>query len=145
MKDILQQVDRRDGMTVPEGYFEDFAAKMAASLPRREWEDPAPRVVPRSLWQKVRPYVYMAAMFLGVWCMMNMFDLMRSSAGLGVENSATFAKAIGNVQFIGDYISSQMAADDYSLMEDLYDDGFVPASLTEMDMNTDSELLTKDI
>ena len=38
-----------------------------------------------------------------------------------------------------------MAADDYSLMEDLYDDGFVPASLTEMDMNTDSELLTKDI
>lgn len=143
MKDILQQVDRRDGMTVPEGYFEDFAARMAASLPPREWEEPAPRVVPRSLWQKVRPYVYMAAMFLGVWCMMNMFDLMRSSAGLSVENSATFAKALGNEQFMGDYLTSQGMMDDYTIMEDLYDDGFMPASLTETD--TDYELQTTDI
>ena len=143
MKDILQQVDRRDGMTVPEGYFEDFAARMAASLPRREWEEPAPRVVPRSLWQKVRPYIYMAAMFLGVWCMMNMFDLMRSSAGLGVENSATFAKALGNEQFMGDYLTSQGMMDDYTIMEDLYDDGFIPASLTETDI--DYEPQTTDI
>lgn len=129
MKDILQQAARRDGMTVPDGYFDDFATRMAASLPRREWEDDKPRVVPRSFWQKVRPYVYMAAMFLGVWCMMNMFDFIRTSAGMGIENSATLAAALGNDQFMGDYITTQGMVDDYVLMEDLYDEGFIPASL----------------
>ncbi len=33
--DILIKAARRDGMTVPEGFFEDFAAKMSASLPVR--------------------------------------------------------------------------------------------------------------
>ncbi len=46
MKDILEKVNRNDGMTVPDGYFDDFAARMAASLPEREWEKPAPRVMP---------------------------------------------------------------------------------------------------
>ena len=41
MKDILTKVDRNDGMTVPDGYFDDFAAKMMASLPEKEWESPA--------------------------------------------------------------------------------------------------------
>ncbi len=49
MKDILEKVNRNDGMTVPDGYFDDFAARMAASLPEREWEKPAPRVMP-CLW-----------------------------------------------------------------------------------------------
>ena len=33
MKDILEKVNRNDGMTVPDGYFDDFASRMAASLP----------------------------------------------------------------------------------------------------------------
>ena len=33
MKDILTKAARNDGMTVPDGYFDDFAARMAASLP----------------------------------------------------------------------------------------------------------------
>ena len=38
MKDILTKAARNDGMTVPDGYFDDFAARMAASLPEMEWE-----------------------------------------------------------------------------------------------------------
>lgn len=131
MKDILQKVDHNDGITVPEGYFDDFASRMTASLPKRPWEEDLhegdkPTVLPRSIWQRVRPYVYMAAMFIGVWCMMNMFDLIRSSAGLGVEQSATLAAAIDNDQFVSDYLASNGALDDYTFMDDLYEQGFVP-------------------
>ncbi len=62
---ILERVSRHDGMTVPEGYFADFAARMEAAIPERRVAEPP---VVRSTWQKIRPYVYMAAMFAGIWC-----------------------------------------------------------------------------
>lgn len=130
MKDILTKVNHSDGMTVPEGYFEDFAARMTASLPEREWERGEPRVVPRSFWQRVRPYVYLAAMFAGVWCMMNIFDFVRTGAGLGVETSATLAAAMDNDHFISDYFVNE-GGDEYTLMEELYEDGFTPVAFTD--------------
>lgn len=133
MKDILQEVNHNDGLKVPDGYFADFASRMAAELPRREWEDPKPRVVPKSLWQKVRPYVYLAAMFAGVWCMMNMVDMIRSASGLSVENSQVLTAAISNEQFMNDYFVTEGYPTDYQLMEDLYDDGFTTTAFTDSD------------
>lgn len=130
MKDILSKVNHSDGMTVPDGYFEDFATRMTASLPEREWERDKPRVVPRSFWQRVRPYVYLAAMFAGVWCMMNIFDFVRTGAGLGVETSATLAAAMDNDHFISDYFVNE-GGDEYTLMEELYEDGFTPVSFND--------------
>lgn len=120
-------------MTVPDGYFEDFAARMTASLPEREWEKPQPKVLPRSIWQRVRPYVYLAAMFMGVWCMMKMFDLMRSdSTGLSIENNPVMTAALGNDNFINDYFINEGEVSDYQLMEDLYETGFDPAVTDDM-------------
>ena len=135
MKNILETVNHNDGLKVPEGYFEDFARRMEASLPQQEWEreaasdadDGKPRVLPRSVWQKVRPYVYMAAMFMGVWCMMKMFDLMRpSNEDIGIENNSTLAEAVSNDVFINDYYTSSV--DDGELLDELYADGFTPTS-----------------
>ena len=67
---ILNDIDHRDGMTVPEGYFADFASKMAQALPEKNL---APENRKRSTWMKIRPYAYMAAMFAGIWLMMQMF------------------------------------------------------------------------
>lgn len=137
MKDILTKVNRNDGMAVPDGYFDDFAAKMMASLPEKEWEKPTPKVMPRSFWQKVRPYVYLAAMFMGVWCMMKMFDLMRTdSYGLSIENNPVMTAAIDNDHFINDYFINEGDVNDYQLMEDLYETGFDPAE-TDMGMVVD--------
>lgn len=128
MKDILDKVNRNDGLSVPDGYFDDFAAHMAASLPKREWEDESARVMPKSLWQRVRPYVYLAAMFMGVWCMMKMFDLMRPDAGgLTFDSNPVVAAAVGNDYFVNDYVLSQGDVSEYMLMEDLYETGYVPA------------------
>ena len=33
--DILKTIGRSDGMTVPDGYFADFAERMAGQLPQR--------------------------------------------------------------------------------------------------------------
>ena len=59
--DILTKVGKDAGFNVPEGYFADFAKKMAASLPEKQI--PAKRKPTR--WLRIRPYVYMAAMFAG--------------------------------------------------------------------------------
>jgi len=44
-KDILSRINHRDGMTAPDGWFDDFASRMADSLPERpalENASPAP-------------------------------------------------------------------------------------------------------
>lgn len=128
--DILKQIGHRDGMTVPDGYFADFAARMAANLPKTEFEEsanPGRIIAQRTLWQKVRPYVYMAAMFAGVWCMMKMFSLLSTPKEL--SPSPILAEALANEIFVNDYIIDDM--DDRELMDQMIEDGF---DLTTLDI-----------
>ncbi len=114
----LQQVGRMDGMTVPDGYFHDFAERMASELPDKQ---PAVVEMPRSLWQKTRPYIYLAAMFAGIWCMLQMFAMMGGTGVSGAitpDNNPVLADAIDNDSFMDDYY--YMAVDEYDLYDDLY-------------------------
>lgn len=122
--EILEKAGHDDGMTVPEGYFDDFTAKMSSMLPEREWEKPdyQERIMPRSFWQKVRPYVYMAAMFMGVWCMMKMFNLMKSPEDVMVPgNNPVLAEALNDDSFMSDYYVYDV--DETDILEQLYDEG----------------------
>ena len=68
--DILSKLGKDAGFKVPENYFADFNKKLMESLPE-------PNITPQlkpSLWLRVRPYVYMAAMFAGIWCTMRIFN-----------------------------------------------------------------------
>lgn len=56
--------------TIPDNYFESFKSNLMASLPEYP-EKPVEQKV--SVWHRVRPYVYLAAMFAGIWCMMKIF------------------------------------------------------------------------
>ena len=122
-KDILDKVDRKSGMTVPENYFADFAEKMMQSLPEKE------EVIitkPLTRWQKVRPYIYLAAMFAGIWCMVKMVDLMGSNT-IGTptqvaQSEQILAQAIEDEMFIDDYCYEDV--DEYSLLESMYEDGY---------------------
>ena len=58
---LLDEIGRKHGMKVPGNYFADFTEKMTESLPEREF----PELVQPSLWLRVRPWIYMAAMFVG--------------------------------------------------------------------------------
>ncbi|MCM1484235.1 MAG: hypothetical protein NC043_07850 [Muribaculaceae bacterium] len=128
-KDILSQAARSTGMTVPEGYFADFSRRMAEALPRQDWEA-TPKVMPRTWWQRTRPYIYMAAMFLGVWCMMKMFDFMRPShTNMSIDSHPAIAAAISNDAFYEDFVVPTF--DEGALLDELYEAGFDTTDLAE--------------
>lgn len=85
--DILSKLGKDSGFKVPENYFSDFSKKMMESLPEPML---TPQVKP-SLWVRVRPYVYMAAMFAGIWCMMRVFNDLS-----GVDSTKAQIQAIAN-------------------------------------------------
>ena len=70
--DILEKVGHKTGFTVPDGYFDNVRSKILQNLP--EYQEARPEPVSR--WRKIQPYLYMAAMFAGIWCMMKMFHMM---------------------------------------------------------------------
>ena len=79
---IRNKYGKDPGFKVPENYFEDFNKKMVAMLPDVEI---TPVDVKPTMWQRVRPLVYLAAMFAGVWCMMSVFNYFNGSSNLGVS------------------------------------------------------------
>ena len=121
-EDILDRIGRRDGMTVPPGYFEEFAARMTASLPvRPEAEAPARVLPPRTLWARIRPYAYMAAMFAGIWCMLKMFSIMfPGNVDLSVENNRVLTEALSDDNFVYDYIEADI--NDGELIDEMWGD-----------------------
>lgn len=117
---LAEEVGRSDGLTVPEGYFADFAARMEAMLPERE---PERLPAPRTRWQMIRPYAYLAAMFAGIWCMLQMFNMMGggSQGIISPDTNPVLAEAISDDQFMDDYYF--MDIDELDFMDDLYASG----------------------
>ena len=125
-KDILSKVNHNDGMTVPENYFEDFAARMCAALPEQ-----TPEIVrPRGVWQRVRPYVYMAAMFAGVWCMLKMFSIMSGTpVNIPMEANPVMAEAFGNDAFVNEYVMNDL--NQWDIYDEMMDDGVDAEAFTD--------------
>lgn len=112
-----------NGMTVPEGYFDDFRRRMMEVLPETAPAPAAP--ARRSKWQIIRPYVYMAAMFTGIYLMMNIFSL---TSGFKAVSQPEFADVVNDqtLAYVDDYIS----LNDIDLYDDLYEAGIsLPESL----------------
>lgn len=82
-EDILLKYGKDSGMKVPEGYFSSLEKSIMASLP--PYAKPAPVAV-LSRWQRVKPYVYLAAMFCGIWLMMKVFHTATQPISLNLEN-----------------------------------------------------------
>jgi len=60
----LEEIDRtRNPFKVPDNYFARFNEEMMNHLPEKKIV--TPKTVP--LWDKVKPWVYMAAMFVGLY------------------------------------------------------------------------------
>lgn len=138
-KHILDQIDHRDGMTVPEGYFADFAARMTASLPVTEYEQSASKPVfepKRTLWHRIRPYAYMAAMFAGVWCMLKMFTMITATPDQYPQPSAVLAEALNNDIFMSEYVLDDV--NQWDLVDEMMDDGIEVCS---MDIEEDSAIV----
>lgn len=135
---ILDKLPKKDGLTVPDGFFDDFARRMSAGLPLRpELETPAP--APRhTFWHTVRPYVYMAAMFMGVWCMLSLFTRMSGAPDkLSIEASPELATAVSNESFVEDYIIDNVS--DYDLYDSMAADSLDMENLGDSLESFDAE------
>ncbi len=120
--DILTSINRRDGMTVPDGFFESFAERMASELPSRPEAEVTPVASrPKTLWGSIRPYVYMAAMFAGIWCMLKMFTMMNpGDVDLSIDNNRILTEALSDENFVLDYIIDDI--NERELFDEMYDD-----------------------
>jgi len=76
---LLTKYGKNPGFKVPDNYFEDFNKKMADMLPDVEI---TPVDIKPTLWQRVKPLAYLAAMFAGVWCMMSVFSHFSTTSNL---------------------------------------------------------------
>lgn len=80
---LIKKYGKDSGMRVPEGYFEAVYAEINSKLPEYKKTQ---RVVEMTLWQRVKPYVYLAAMFAGIWLMMKVFHESTQVGDMNLDN-----------------------------------------------------------
>lgn len=103
--ELLKKYGTKNPFTVPEGYFENFSKELMDKLPEKE-QVYAPE--PASTWQRIKPWVYMAAMFCGL-----MFTV-RVVVGPPRQDTPIFTAA-ETEQFSDEYIETIL---DHSMMDD---------------------------
>ena len=120
-KILLKDIVKVNPFQTPEGYFENVTKDVMSQLPEVVREDSI-RV---NGWQRVRPWIYMAAMFAGIALMLRMF--IGSPTSSGTKNYALEGLNLTSSSDIDDY---------YRYYEDglarlVYDDAFYLSDYTE--------------
>ena len=107
---LLNKYGKDPGFKVPENYFEDFNKRMADMLPDVEI---TPVDIKPTMWERLKPFAYMAAMFAGVWLMMSVFSHFTASSNLnGVR--AVAEKLDDDKSNLDDFIMSGVS--DYDIL-----------------------------
>jgi len=122
-KILLKDISKVDPFKAPEGYFENFTNGIMSQLPDVIKENS----IKVSLWHRVRPWVYIAAMFTGVALMIRMF--VGSPTQPAIKNYASEGLNLTSLSDIEDF---------YNYYEDglariAYDDTFYLDNFTEED------------
>lgn len=110
-EDILKEkYGKKVPFEVPEDYFNTLKSNVMKSLP--EYPE-KPKQVKLSRWQRLKPYVYLAAMFAGIWCMMQVFHHVSS-----VNSPKTEEISFANVEadpydyYIDNYMGNDFELED---------------------------------
>lgn len=110
-KKILERCGKKNPFVVPDGYFENFAENLMEQLPENHSQEP-PEI---GMWQRIKPWLYMAAMFCGLMLSVRVF--------VGSPNEdvpVNVSEAAGNSEFPDEYIDpivKQVMMDDYTLYQ----------------------------
>lgn len=115
---LIEKFGRKGPWTVPDGYFDGMHKEVMSKLPEYpEKEKPADM----SVWQRIRPYVYLAAMFGGIWCMMKVFHHAAGMETLSLDNPPEHIAAyIGNMNPDDDYLLPSSLSD-VELLDEMND------------------------
>ena len=115
---LLKKIGTENPFRVPEGYFEGFTSDLMSRLPEYEMTDVLREP---TTWEKVRPWLYMAAMFIGAALIIRV-----ASPGETVSNGQQQQQIAADesdieMEYIRSAIENTMM-DDYSLYVYLSDE-----------------------
>lgn len=112
-KTTLENIDKKVPFKVPENYFSQFNESLMANLPIKK----TPQARKITLWEKSKPWVYMAAMFLGLFfsiqlLIKNSGTPQTASNILQTEQNYWGDVKISEDEFF-DYVETQFVDEDY--------------------------------
>lgn len=113
---LLKKVGKEVPFKVPEGYFENLTSEVMNALPEKK---PVLEAEPSTMWTRMRPWLYMAAMFIGAFLIIRV--------GSWTHKTDTNVAEAGDTETVTDeYIDvalDRSMMDDYSLYVYLSDAG----------------------
>lgn len=117
---ILRKAGTSNPFRVPDHYFENFTQELMNKLPEK---DPMPLMSEPTLWERVKPWLYMTAMFCGIMLSVKVF--------VGVPQKDEFpAISQTEVERLPDedweIMIDRIMMDDYTLYQYLTDANFNP-------------------
>ncbi|MBQ8443364.1 MAG: hypothetical protein IJX29_08395 [Bacteroides sp.] len=117
---ILRKAGTGNPFRVPDHYFEDFTQELMNKLPEKE---PMLTMPEATLWQRVKPWIYMTAMFVGIMLSVKVF--------VGNPQKEEFpAISQSDVESLPDedleIMIDRIMMDDYTLYQYLTDANFNP-------------------
>lgn len=105
---LLKKVGKENPFKVPERYFENLTSEVMNALPEKK---PAPETEHPTPWTRMRPLLYMVAMFIGAFLIIRV--------GLWTRKADTNMAEAGDTELVTDeYIDvalDRSMMDDYSL------------------------------
>lgn len=116
----LTDIDSKNPFTVPESYFETLSDQVMSRLPDREVSHP----IKVSMWTKAKPLVYMAAMFIGTYFIIQVMFKSGDEQNMSVDRGVIESQYISSTD---NYWSNVQISEDefYNYLEDqLVDDGY---------------------
>ncbi len=112
-KTTLENIDKKVPFKVPENYFSQFTHTLMANLPAKE----TPKIRKISMWEKSKPWVYMAAMFLGLFFTIQLIT--KNSVTSPTASNTTYVQQdywgdvkISEEEFF-DYLETQFVDENY--------------------------------
>jgi hypothetical protein len=119
----LEEIDKAENpFKVPENYFALLNEEIMSRLPEKEYVAPPPV----TLWDKVKPWVYLAAMFIGIYITINYLTSDIDKKQLITEQSAT-SETISELETVDNYWSIVNVTEEefYQFLEEqVVEDGY---------------------
>ncbi len=119
----LTEIDKtKNPFKVPENYFAQFNQEIMVRLPEKEIVKPKP--VP--MWDKVKPWVYMAAMFAGLYVTIHFLANHNGDANMASRETVTEQTLTGSSGTENYWSTVQITEEEFYqyLEEQIIDEGY---------------------
>ena len=108
----MKKVGKENVFRVPDGYFENLTSEVMSRLPEKE--TPAFIKKEPTKWERIKPWLYMTAMFVGAALIIRVASADRTPATDQIAMDDTETTEVVSDEYISSVLDNSML-DDYSL------------------------------